>query len=69
MLCIKAKKPAAKTAEANQEAKANNMTSQMHNKAAQGIYTSAFKLGEVHLSNIRSAQKLWFIFPYCTSSD
>ena len=32
------------------------------------IDTSALKLGEVHLSDIRSAQKLWSIFPHDTSA-
>ena len=44
--------------------KQKKRAAQKQKKAAKGIDTSALKLGEVHLSDIRSAQKLWSIFPH-----
>ena len=51
------------SAEAKQKAKADKRLKQKTNKAAANINPGDFKLCQVHLGDIRTAQKLWQVFP------
>ena len=56
------------TAAAKQAAKAKTRAAQKDNKNAAGINPAEVTAGTVHLSDMRSAQRLWSIFPHDLST-
>ena len=56
--------PATSAAEAKQKAKSEKRAKQKALKEASGINVTKLKLCQVHLGDIRIAQKLWEVFPH-----
>ncbi|WP_353239693.1 hypothetical protein, partial [Limnohabitans sp.] len=53
---------------AKQAAKAKKRAAQKAKKVAAGVNPAEFTAGKVHLSDMRSAQRLWTIFPHDAST-
>ena len=63
------REPTPSEVEAKKKAKTEKRLRQKAKKAEASINPADFKLGQVHLGDIRTAQKLWQIFPHDEDSQ